>query len=358
MEYIPQLGSVMDTLAYSMLYFSYSIYEFRQKVIHEPDQEALYDTLLYFNQFRTAKRRIEPSEQFLPFFYYHGRYNEHFAVFKYFWEHISEASEDPNAFFDSMLSNDFYETCMHYYFDGVVSVSDLKEQKPAALLTAMAYLNRQGYCSDMFVSFLSDFEELTKQLIIYLKECFRRMESFRTKIITEIMPGLEETISESESAIIRMCSIPEDVPLEKQKYTIHIMDHLNLLSKRLSQSEYIVFVCASLSHALLLWGNSAYITLKSFGKDFGNDVSFDIIQHLRSGERTSAQLAKELFTSRSTTDRYIKALKDDQVIVVSRQIGTEVYYTLNTRYLLTLKSKIVRDVNDILEDIVKSSSSF
>jgi DNA-binding HxlR family transcriptional regulator len=355
MTFIAEPGIMLDVLGYNMLFFSQNIFEYRERALFANEE----DPLLYFNLFRTGRRKIEPPNRFFPLFRFNSKYLETYPLFSYFWERYDFAANNSADFLKSLRGEDFRRFCVEFYLkehsdsadiDGIMR-GDLRNA-----VQAMAILKTQGRDIQYFVDFLSGFDDMIDELIPYLADCHARMAAFHERIVPKLKESICGVFESSESVLRRMSDIGEGTPLREQNYTIHLMEHLTLLSKRFSERRYLLFMCANSERAILHWGDTSSISLMSFGQDFGNDVKYSIIQELRKGEKTASQLAKALYISRSTTDRCLKSLQSNLAVTVSRKIGTEVFFVLNPKYFLTVKAKLLRDINNILDDICYGGS--
>jgi DNA-binding transcriptional ArsR family regulator len=123
--------------------------------------------------------------------------------------------------------------------------------------------------------------------------------------------------------------------LRNEYFTIQLIAHFTFLYKRIESSNSLLFFMgASSKETILRWGEYGNITILSIAQAIGVEAKFDIIQKLRGEQKTVTQLAKELFISRSNVDRYMHQLYQERVVDISKKIGAEVYYSLNTSYFL------------------------
>ncbi len=130
------------------------------------------------------------------------------------------------------------------------------------------------------------------------------------------------------------------------------MQHLVLSCKKINGNRIIFFTGANGKNTIKLLEDTLGLNMLSFSEEFGSDIKYDIVQTLRKGERTVSQIAKMLYTSRSTVERGTVALQKAHVLLVAKHVGVETYYKLNPHYFVAAKTKLLKDLDDILEDIV------
>jgi DNA-binding transcriptional ArsR family regulator len=148
-----------------------------------------------------------------------------------------------------------------------------------------------------------------------------------------------------------MYQIDNQYAFKDDAFSLLMMQHFAILENIVLNRKILFFFGANSIKSISKWlGDYSRISVVSFGKAFGNEVKYDIIQELRKGEKTVSQLSKKLFISRSTVDRYLLSLCDELVVKVVKKAGTEIYYSLNPYYVIAAKEEINRYLDGIWRD--------
>ncbi len=75
--------------------------------------------------------------------------------------------------------------------------------------------------------------------------------------------------------------------------------------------------------------------INEFGKGIGNESRYRILEALLKGRKTVGELVKLVGLSQPATSQHLKTLKGSGLVVDERR-GQEVFYSVNTEYLLGL----------------------
>ncbi|MFM2357694.1 MAG: hypothetical protein RJA61_431 [Candidatus Parcubacteria bacterium] len=84
--------------------------------------------------------------------------------------------------------------------------------------------------------------------------------------------------------------------------------------------------------------------IEKFGKGIGNTSRYRIVEALFKGSKTVGQLVETVELSQPLVSQHLKILKESNVVTDERQ-GQEVLYTLNTQYITTLLTSLVKKMD-------------
>jgi len=82
--------------------------------------------------------------------------------------------------------------------------------------------------------------------------------------------------------------------------------------------------------------------IERFGKGIGNASRYRIVQALLKGRKTVGELVKIAKLSQPAVSQHLKTLKACNLVVDERR-GQEVFYAVNTEYLLELLARLSSD---------------
>jgi DNA-binding transcriptional ArsR family regulator len=352
MKFVAEPGIMLDVLEYNMFFFNHDVMRVRDNVY--AGEEA--STFLYYNQFRTRKRFADPPMSFLPFFCFRQSYLKFFPLFEYFWNNYDFSSNSSDAFFQSLKSEDFRRFCFNHYLQESLQeseISDVLQGDVRAKLNAIALLSGHEKNLVHFVDFFMNFDALTDELVKSLTACYEKMKAFHKIVIPDIFNAVNSDLQVNEAALRGIHSIDSSVSLKDELYSIHLIEHYSMTLKKYNGNKsYLFFMGASYKNSIDKWGDYGQINIVSFAQAFSNEVKYDIIKELRNGEQTVSQLAKKLYISRSTVDRYLISLYKNLIVTVSKKVGTEIFYQLNPNYIIAAKDKITHELDEIYKDIV------
>lgn len=84
--------------------------------------------------------------------------------------------------------------------------------------------------------------------------------------------------------------------------------------------------------------------IEKFGKGIGSTSRYRIVEALFKGPKTVGQLVETVGLSQPLVSQHLKVLKETDVVTDERQ-GQEVLYTLNTQYITTLLTSLVKKMD-------------
>ena len=353
MRYDPQPGIVYDVIGYSTMFFNQRAMRSRQQTRTGGQGEA-DDLFAWYDRFRMGKRRLDPPETLYPFFCYDAKaasFVSFTPLFQFFWEHYDFQRCDTPAFLDALTGEAFRRFCLSFYLDGHAGKPDLEavlRGEPDSCMRAMALLSAQGEKLPAFVDLFLHFDRLAAQLRAYMTDCCERMAAFHRKYVPPLLDGLCTAYQTNEAAIRRMLNAAAAGPPETQRFTVHLIEHLVLLCKPLGgQAGDLLFFGANSGTTIRRWGDFGNASILAFGKAFGNEVKYNVIQTLCHGACTVSQLARALYVSRSTMDRCLHDLADSRIVRVSKRVGAETYYALDRDYFFVIREVVNRVLDEI-----------
>ncbi|MBP7831979.1 MAG: winged helix-turn-helix transcriptional regulator [Candidatus Pacebacteria bacterium] len=83
--------------------------------------------------------------------------------------------------------------------------------------------------------------------------------------------------------------------------------------------------------------------IEKFGKGVGSATRYRIIEALFKGPKTVGELVKKVKLSQPAVSQHLKTLKASDLVSDERR-GQEVYYSLNSEYVLTLLKSLVGEM--------------
>lgn len=83
--------------------------------------------------------------------------------------------------------------------------------------------------------------------------------------------------------------------------------------------------------------------IQKFGKGIGNTSRYRIVETLFKGHKTVNELVKIVKLSQPAVSQHLRTLKESSIVVDERQ-GQEVFYSLNTEYVLVLLKNLTAEV--------------
>ena len=87
------------------------------------------------------------------------------------------------------------------------------------------------------------------------------------------------------------------------------------------------------------------IEMEKFGKGIGNASRYGIVEALLKGRKTVGELTNIVKLSQPAVSQHLKTLKSSNLVVDERR-GKEVFYAVNTEYLLALLTNLSSDVTE------------
>jgi ArsR family transcriptional regulator len=79
--------------------------------------------------------------------------------------------------------------------------------------------------------------------------------------------------------------------------------------------------------------------MERFGKGIGNASRYRIVEALLKGRKTVGELTNIVKLSQPAVSQHLKTLKAGSIVIDERR-GQEVFYTVNSEYLLNLLKKL------------------
>lgn len=83
--------------------------------------------------------------------------------------------------------------------------------------------------------------------------------------------------------------------------------------------------------------------IEKFGKGIGNNARYRIVEALLRGRKTVGELVQIVKLSQPAVSQHLKTLKSCNLVVDERS-GQEVFYTVNSQYMLRLLTNLSNQV--------------
>jgi ArsR family transcriptional regulator, arsenate/arsenite/antimonite-responsive transcriptional repressor len=83
--------------------------------------------------------------------------------------------------------------------------------------------------------------------------------------------------------------------------------------------------------------------MKKFGKGIGNASRYQIVEALLKGRKTVGELVKIVGISQPAVSQHLKTLKASNIVIAERR-GQEVFYAINTDYVLALLKSLAAEL--------------
>lgn len=84
--------------------------------------------------------------------------------------------------------------------------------------------------------------------------------------------------------------------------------------------------------------------IEKFGKGIGNTSRYRIVEALFKGSKTVSQLVKAVKQSQPLISQHLKTLKANDIVLDERR-GKEVFYSLNSKYIVGLLKSLTQEIN-------------
>lgn len=85
--------------------------------------------------------------------------------------------------------------------------------------------------------------------------------------------------------------------------------------------------------------------VQKFSKGIGNTSRYRIVEALLRGRKTVSELVRLVKLSQPGVSQHLKTLRESGLVVDERR-GQEVFYSLNSEYMLGLLQKLTREVRE------------
>ncbi len=83
--------------------------------------------------------------------------------------------------------------------------------------------------------------------------------------------------------------------------------------------------------------------MRKFGKGIGSTSRYRIVEALFNGSKTVSELVRLVKLSQPAVSQHLRTLKESRIVQDARQ-GQEVFYSLNTKYVLELLKNLTKEV--------------
>jgi len=83
--------------------------------------------------------------------------------------------------------------------------------------------------------------------------------------------------------------------------------------------------------------------MEKFGKGIGNASRYRIVEALFKSRKTVGELVKIVGISQPAVSQHLKTLKANSLVIAERK-GQEVFYAINTDYVLTLLKNLAAEL--------------
>lgn len=83
--------------------------------------------------------------------------------------------------------------------------------------------------------------------------------------------------------------------------------------------------------------------IQRLGKGIGNNCRYRVLEALSGGPKTVSQLVKSVKMSQPAVSQHLKILKSTNLVIDEKK-GKEVYYSLNSSYMLSLLDKFTKSL--------------
>ncbi|MDR0287664.1 MAG: hypothetical protein LBI03_08195 [Clostridiales bacterium] len=318
------LSILYDTIMYCVLYFDEDI--ILETDIHFLDSEKFS---LFYRYKETANYEI--SKVLWPFFAYD--LEKISLLTEYFMEKINSDNfykYDINSFLEDILDKD---SLRHHYIKFFLKTEDDDDlnldEKYSDLETVMKRSEEIEYSDSLklyvFNIYLS-FDNLVTELVQTLKDIY------------EIAKRAHNENQDIINSLLKECKNDETIELLKAKS----------LAKKLSYDKRaaIFTVFAPTSCMILDTYDILGLEFKSMleNRDENGDIKmfpfgkiYDLFKNRE--EISTNELAKELCISKSTAEKYLTRMFNQEALIINRKTDTDTYYSLNEAYF---KNTVIR----------------
>ncbi len=83
--------------------------------------------------------------------------------------------------------------------------------------------------------------------------------------------------------------------------------------------------------------------IQKLGKGIGNHCRYRVLEALSTGPKTVGQLVKAVKMSQPAVSQHLKVLKSSNLVIDEKK-GKAVYYSLNSRYMLSLLNRFSKNI--------------
>ena len=83
--------------------------------------------------------------------------------------------------------------------------------------------------------------------------------------------------------------------------------------------------------------------IEKFGKGIGSASRYKLVEALFNGQKTVSELVKITGLSQPAASQHLKTLKSSNIVIDERR-GQEVFYAINTEYMLRILKNLSEEV--------------
>ncbi|NLO49046.1 MAG: hypothetical protein GX111_12150 [Clostridiales bacterium] len=287
MNYISEPGMIYDSICYSTIYFNRQVISAGLKLNNDED------LFFFYERFRMGKRKVDPSEKLYPFFCCDGKSLCLLAV--YFFMNFNFKADSFESFIENINQHAFKRFCFTHYLakkEQEVDIETVLSGDVDSVIKAVALMSAHKENLIYFVDFFRHFDVLVGELTDYLTDLYGKMKSFHSKYVPTVFNEIYEDYIQNEEFLKRMYQIESQYTFRGDAFSVLLMQHLAIIETIVRENNILFFFGANSIKSISKWlGDYSKVNVISFGKAFGNEVKFDIVQELRKGEKTVSQLS-------------------------------------------------------------------
>ena len=344
-------GVLHDLISYNIFFFNRENSRIRAKVYAERDD----DIFVYFDEMRKSKHFLDPPESLYPFFFFDMR--TPCVTKEYFHKNFDFFTGTDVTFFNLFKDvNAWKRYVFYFYLEGHkdINVEAVIAGDAVEISNAILAMRHHGDRAKTFVNLFHNFEQLTEELVKYLKQMHHKINLFHVKRKGLYEEVIERFCSNENIKILKKSyNIKSEVKLPKQTFSVCFINQYTFLYKHKNNASDYSFILGYNSHLVPPRSvNYKFLIPETASLIYTNPLVKDIMMALKKEELTITKLSMKLPISRPTVDRLIGVLYDDFAVHISRTNGNEKYYKLNPEYLLAIKSVIVEDIDDMLNGLI------
>ena len=346
MKNTPEAAIMYDMISYSVIYFNKSTaVEFLKRETGIPDE----DTLLQAYREFSASCHLEVPPNVYPFFYFNGTiscplskmWSDYFKTYQQYRQQICNIHA-------------FKSFIIKYFFENLVGEEDTEKiikgdgetiARSLSLLTVSLHLDAN--LVPIFSNICYHFADLVKSLLAYLDRLQVILRQYHVKRMPQSNRILREFFSneDQQNLFRKSYELEENIRLKEQVYSIcYIQPYVQTFSTR-DKREYVFLFGYLMLHCIEDRIHYGYINAVHALQVFGKVYTHDVLECLKSGNKTISQIARIMHISRTSISRLIYVLADELVL---KSYKKEIYYELNYEYLKHARTKIIRYLDELL----------
>lgn len=341
MQYNSEIGKIYDSI-----FFFYEYYN--EDIIQHDFINRFDNTELMSYCFRQIRNSISPPDFLRPLFCAGSTKSN--LISEFFAEMIDFQNDTIDSFISMVTSNIdlIYQKALDKIFAN--SPKEIASKifpivAPAGYVEAI-YELQSDYDYKLQVSLLlGNFHYAISQFIELLKKVYSLVDALHAKFKKVIEVELEAIQSGSRDELCQnelQCTF---LSSEDGIVSIALLNQFVILGPCRRGSSTEILVGLRYAEALNGRGGTA-ISMEQFWIACGNELRIKILNALSENhEATLSQLSKNLNVAPSTLVRHIDLLSDACIILVSRQEGLQIFYTIN--------HELFRKMQPIITDFLK-----